>query len=236
MIASVAERTVHVDLGERSYSIEIGIDVLGQVGHEVRRRIGTSRAMLVTVPPVGRRYGPTVMRSLEDAGIKARRFAVPDGERSRPSGEPPYDAFMRGDRETAVIAGGVGGDLRRVWRRRWLAALPRQIPARCCVVDSMWEKTNNGAGKAWWGISGELVDGRHHAASLPPRQLAAGRQATEPSATRRSSRLRAQALANLEPEQVIQLWAGLLDQARGVPGQRENGLRMLFFRHTVGHE
>ena len=115
--ATGVERTVRVELGERSYAIEIGVDVLGGVGHEIRRRTGASRAMLVTVPPVGRRYGPTVMRSLREAGIKARRFDVPDGERTKNLRQASslYDAFLDAgaDRSTAVVAlgGGVVGDL-----------------------------------------------------------------------------------------------------------------------------
>lgn len=258
MIAPVAERTVHVDLGERSYSIEIGVDVLGQVGHEVRRRIGASRAMLVTVPPVGRRYGPTVMRSLEDAGIKARRFAVPDGEQSKSLRQVSrlYDALLDAgaDRGTAVIAlgGGVVGDLAGFVAATLLRGLSVvQIPTTLlAMVDS------SVGGKTGVNVArGKNLVGAFHQPrlvwmdvttlrTLPPRHLAAGMAELIKYGAIRDEAFFAwleeglEGLANLEPERVIPaLERSCTIKAEVVRrDERENGLRMLLnFGHTVGH-
>jgi 3-dehydroquinate synthase len=110
-------RSVRVALAERSYSIQLGEGTLARVGAQVARLTGASRAALITVPGVGRRYAATVLRSLRDAGLRARRIDVPDGDGSknlRQVGQL-YGAFLEQglDRGSVVVAlgGGVVGDL-----------------------------------------------------------------------------------------------------------------------------
>lgn len=258
MIASVVERTVHVDLGERSYSIEIGVDVLGEVGHEIRRRTGASRAMVVTVPPVGRRYGPAVMRSLKDAGIKARRFDVPDGERTKSLHQVSrlYDALLDAgaDRGTAVAAlgGGVVGDLSGFVAATLLRGLPFvQIPTTLlAMVDS------SVGGKTGVNVArGKNLVGAFHQPrlvwmdvttlqSLPPRELAAGMaELIKHGAIRDEAffewlEAELEGLMNLEPELLIEaLERSCAIKAEVVrQDERESGLRMVLnFGHTVGH-
>jgi len=258
MIASVMERTVQVDLGERSYSIEIGVDVLGEVGQEIRRRVEASRAMLVTVPPVGRRYGPTVMRSLKKAGIKARRFDVPDGERSKNLQQLSrlYDALLDAgaDRGTVVVAlgGGVVGDLSGFLAATLLRGLPFvQIPTTLlAMVDS------SVGGKTGVNVArGKNLVGAFHQPrlvwmdvttlrSLPPRELSAGMaELIKHGAIRDEAffewlEAELEGVMNLEPE----LLMTALERSCAIKAEvvrqdeREAGLRMLLnFGHTVGH-
>jgi 3-dehydroquinate synthase len=252
------ERTVQVDLGERSYSIEIGVDVLGGVGQEVRRCTGASRAMVVTVPPVGRRYGPTVMRSLREAGIKARRFDVPDGERTKNLRQASslYDAFLDAgaDRSTAVVAlgGGVVGDLSGFVAATLLRGLPVvQIPTTLlAMVDS------SVGGKTGVNVRrGKNLVGAFHQPrlvwmdvttlrSLPHRELAAGMAELIKHAAIRDEaffeRLEAdlERVMHLEPQLLIPV----LERSCAIKAEvvrrdeRESGLRMILnFGHTVGH-
>ncbi len=258
MIASVVERTVHVDLGERSYSISIGVDILGEVGQEIRRQTGASRAMLVTVPPVGRRYGPSVMRSLKNAGIKARRFDVPDGERTKNLQQVSrlYDSFLdaSADRATAVVAlgGGVVGDLSGFVAATLLRGLPFvQIPTTLlAMVDS------SVGGKTGVNVArGKNLVGAFHQPrlvwmdvttlrSLPPRELAAGMaELIKHGAIRDESffewlEAELEGLMQLDPELLIPaLERSCAIKAEVVrQDERESGLRMVLnFGHTLGH-
>jgi len=258
MIASVVERTVHVDLGERSYSIEIGVDVLAEVGQKIRRRTGASRVVVVTVPPVGRRYGATVMRSLKDAGIRARRFDVPDGERSKSLQQVRrlYDALLDAgaDRSTVVAAlgGGVVGDLSGFVAATLLRGLPLvQIPTTLlAMVDS------SVGGKTGVNVPrGKNLVGAFHQPrlvwmdvttlrTLPPRELAAGMaELIKHGAIRDEAffewlEAELEGLMKLEPELLI----AALERSCAIKAEvvrqdeRESGLRMILnFGHTVGH-
>jgi 3-dehydroquinate synthase len=110
-------RTVQISLGERSYPIRLGEGILDAVGPAIARRTGASRAAVITVPSVGRRYGGRVLRSMRDAGIRTQRIDVPDGDATKNLRQVAhlYDALLeRGlDRGSAVVAlgGGMVGDL-----------------------------------------------------------------------------------------------------------------------------
>jgi len=117
---------VQVPLGERSYPIRIGVDILDQAGAAIAEHTKARRVAIVTVPEVGRRYAPRLERSLRAAGIQSRRLVVPDGERSKSQRvlgrlyEELVD--MDADRGTAVIAlgGGVVGDLAGFLAATWM--------------------------------------------------------------------------------------------------------------------
>ena len=121
-----AMRTVQVPLGERSYPIRIGVDILDQAGAAIAEHTKARRVAIVTVPEVGRRYAARLERSLRAAGIQSRRLVVPDGERSKSQRvlgrlyEELVD--MDADRGTAVVAlgGGVVGDLAGFLAATWM--------------------------------------------------------------------------------------------------------------------
>jgi len=130
-----AMRAVQVPLGDRSYAIRIGVDILDQAGAAIAESSGARRAVVVTVPEVGRRYGARLERSLRGAGIQSRRVVVADGERSKSLRVVArlYEEMLDfdADRGTAVVAlgGGVVGDLAGFLAATFLRGVPFvQVP------------------------------------------------------------------------------------------------------------
>lgn len=113
----VNRRTLRLDLGERSYPIEIGVGTLGHAGEAIFRHTGARHAVVITEPGIGRRYAGTLMRSLREAGVRVHRIDVPAGDASKNLRqlERLYEAFLdRGvDRGSVIVAlgGGMVGDL-----------------------------------------------------------------------------------------------------------------------------
>jgi 3-dehydroquinate synthase len=130
-----SRQVVQVELGERSYSIQIGVNSLSRIGSEVARATKASRIAMVTVPEVGRRYAAPLTRSLREAGIRCHRIEVPDGDRAKNLRQVAqlYDAFLECglDRSSAVLAlgGGVVGDLAGFAAASYLRGIPFvQVP------------------------------------------------------------------------------------------------------------
>jgi 3-dehydroquinate synthase len=253
-----ASRPITVDLGERSYPIHIGHGTLAEAGEEIARRTGARRAVIVTVPEVGRRYAARLVRSLAQAGVKAKRIVVPDGDATKNLGQIArlYDAFLEAglDRSSVVIAlgGGMVGDLAGFAAASFLRGIRFvQVPTTVlAMVDASiggktgvnLEQGKNLAGafhqpKLVWIDTATL-------ASLPMRERAAGMaEAVKAGAIwdaglfRRLERRIEDALA-LEPEALLPV----LKRACAIKAEvvsrdeREGGLRMLLnFGHTLAH-
>lgn len=128
-------RKLRVELGARSYSIHIGVDTLERAGRAIWRCAPSTRAVVVTVPGVGRRYGAKLQRSLADAGYRVRRITVPDGDASKSLRQLQriWDQMIDfgADRNTPVIAlgGGMIGDLAGYAAASYLRGVPFvQVP------------------------------------------------------------------------------------------------------------
>jgi 3-dehydroquinate synthase len=126
---------VRVELGERSYAIRIGYEILEQAGAAVAETTKARRAVVITVPGVGRRHGARLERGLRAAGLRVRRLTVPDGERSKSLRQAGrlYDALLdlEVDRSSVIVAlgGGVVGDLAGFVAATWLRGVPFvQVP------------------------------------------------------------------------------------------------------------
>jgi 3-dehydroquinate synthase len=133
--AAGALRTVEVPLGERSYSIRLGFDILDRAGAAIAEATKARRVAIVTVPEVARRYAARLERSLRAAGVKSVRLVVPDGERSKTlkTAAKLYDGLLDfdADRGTAIVAlgGGVVGDLAGFVASTWMRGVPFvQVP------------------------------------------------------------------------------------------------------------
>lgn len=255
---SRALRTVRVDLGERSYPIRIGTDTLPKLGAAVARATGAARAMLITEPPVSRRYGATVTRSLREAGLRTHRFIVPSGDRTknlRQAGKL-YEALLDAgaDRSSVVVAlgGGMVGDLAGFVAATLLRGVSFvQVPTTIlAMIDSaVGGKTgvNLPQGKNLVGAFHQprlVWEDTQVLHSLPMRVRAAGvaeviKHAViwDPDLFERLER---------DVERVLALEAGViapvLEQAVRVKAEvvsrdeREADLRMLLnFGHTLGH-
>jgi 3-dehydroquinate synthase len=253
-----ARRRVEVALGERSYAIEIGAGTLGELGAAVKRVVAPTRAFLITTPPVGRRYGGRALRSLREAGLRAKRCDVPDGERSKSLARAArlYDALLAAgaDRGSVVVAlgGGMVGDLAGFVAATLLRGLPLvQVPTTLlAMVDS------SVGGKTGVNLArGKNLVGAFHQprlvwidaatlATLPPPQLRAGLAELVKHAAIRDAglfeRLEAEGERLLagEPERFVPLLERSCAIKAEVVAQdeREAGLRMLLnFGHTLGH-
>ncbi len=111
-------KTIHVDLGERSYDVIVGPEAMGAVA-EVLQRLAPTRVFVVTESNVGPKCGATLNHILDEAGIVPELVIFPAGEVNKTlattsaildqilTAEPPVD------RNAVVIAlgGGVTGDL-----------------------------------------------------------------------------------------------------------------------------
>jgi 3-dehydroquinate synthase len=253
-----ASRTVIVPLGERAYPIEIGVGTLGAAGAAIAARTGAPRAVVVTEPGIGKRYAPTLLRSLRGAGLRADRIDVPRGEKHKSLREAGriYEKLVGvgADRSTVIVAlgGGKVGDLAGFVAATYLRGVPFvQVPTTVlAMVDS--------------GVGGKvavnLPQGKNLAGafyqprlvwidvatleSLPTRERAAGMAEIVKAGAildadffARLERDAPRALA-LEPEALLPV----LERACAIKAdvvakdERETGLRMLLnLGHTLGH-
>jgi len=251
-------RRVRVELGERSYDVELGGGLLEALGERVVAQTGASRAWLVTVPPVGRRYGPRALRSLKAAGLRAKRLDVPDGDATKNlrQVEKLYHALLEGgaDRQSVLVAlgGGVVGDLTGFVAATFLRGVPFvQVPTTLlAMVDaSVGGKTgvNLKEGKNLVGAFHQpraVLGDVETLASLPPRQRAAGFAEVIKAAAIWDAALfdelerHAEALLELEAERLVPVLARAVEIKAEVVSrdEREQGVRMLLnFGHTLAH-
>lgn len=109
-------KDLRVDLNERSYPIIIGSGLLERSGH-FTRKVSNGKVLLVSNPTVFNLYGEKVLRSLEQADLKANVALMPDGEMYKNMEEAKHildkAVSCRLERDSLVIAlgGGVVGDL-----------------------------------------------------------------------------------------------------------------------------
>ena len=180
-------QTLEVSLGDRSYPIHIGSQLISQpaliLPHLKRKSVA-----IITNSTVAPLYLARVAQPLRDAGVKVIEVILPDGEAYK-NGETLnliYDALLqnRCERTTTLIAlgGGVIGDLTGYAAATYLRGVPFiQIPTTLLaqVDSSVGGKTgiNHPLGKNMIGAfyQPQLVladiDTLH---TLPKRELAAG--------------------------------------------------------------
>ena len=110
-------RTITVNLGDRSYPIHVGENILPQAGELMRRAGIGEKVGVVTDARVAQLYLKPVEESLRHAGFKVATVLLPEGEeqKSLKSVAAIYDRLVseRFERGSSLIAlgGGVIGDL-----------------------------------------------------------------------------------------------------------------------------
>lgn len=111
-------KTLHIDLAQRSYDIQIAAGLLDRVGEEIRKVCPRARRIaIVTDANVDPLYSARVEDSLEQAGFDTGLFAGPAGEGAKCATHLAalWEAMMHYGltRTDAVVAlgGGVVGDL-----------------------------------------------------------------------------------------------------------------------------
>jgi 3-dehydroquinate synthase len=251
-------RKVAVELGERSYDVELGHDWLETIGRRIAARLGSDRIVLVTVPPVSRRYAAMLTRGLTAKGARVSRIVVPDGDATKNLVElgKLYDRFLQLglDRQSAVVTlgGGVVGDLGGFAAATFLRGIPFvQVPTTVlAMVDaSIGGKTgvNLPQGKNLVGAfhqpRGVYLDTKT-LRSLPRRQRAAGAAELIKAAAIWDADFfellesRIEDFLDLDPTIVLPV----LERACAIKAEvverdeREGGLRRLLnFGHTLAH-
>ncbi len=112
-----AVRPVFVNLGPRSYTVQVGRGLLAGLGAEVSRKLPGIKVAVVTDSTVGPLYAETVLESLRAAGKQPVLITVPAGEASKSLSNVQMicDEMVRAglDRKSFLVAlgGGVIGDL-----------------------------------------------------------------------------------------------------------------------------
>ena len=251
-------RRVPVELGERSYEVQLGDDWLETIGRRIATHLGPVHIVLITVAPVARRYAPMLTRGLEANGARVSRIVVPDGDATKNLGQVSelYDRFLALglDRGSAVVTlgGGVVGDLGGFTASTFLRGIPFvQVPTTVlAMVDaSIGGKTgvNLPQGKNLVGAfhqpRGVYIDiASLH--SLPRRQRSAGAAELIKAAAIWDTPLfeyledHIEAFLDLNPPVVL----SALERACAIKAEvvardeREGGLRRLLnFGHTLAH-
>ncbi|MFP8873136.1 MAG: 3-dehydroquinate synthase [Myxococcota bacterium] len=256
--SGLASRVLKVELGERSYPIQIGFETLEKAGPEIARRTGASQVALVTVPAIGRRHAAPLVRSLRGAGLRVHRFEVPDGDASKNLRQVKrlYDGFLEKglDRSSAVVAlgGGMVGDLAGFAAASFLRGIALvQVPTTLlAMVDA------SVGGKVGVNLAqGKNLVGAFHQPrlvwidaavlrTLPPRMVSAGMAEVIKAAAIRDRGLldvledQMDELLALDPRKLLPV----LERACAIKAdvvardERESGLRMILnFGHTLGH-
>jgi 3-dehydroquinate synthase len=137
-------RVVRVPLAERTYPIQIGRDLLAQLGRLCAREKLGRRGAVISDENVSALYGKAALRSLAEAGFEAVLVTVPAGEtaKSLASVQGCYDqlAEHRLERNSFIVAlgGGVVGDLAGFIAATYLRGIPFvQVPTTLLAqVDS----------------------------------------------------------------------------------------------------
>jgi 3-dehydroquinate synthetase len=137
-------KTIHVDLGERSYPIVIGSGILSSLGQDLLEVDFPRRVAVVTTARVGELYGGAAMESLRAAGFTALQITLPDGEefKNLATLNQLFDELIQHgfDRGSAIVAlgGGVIGDLAGFAAAVYLRGIPfAQVPTTLLAqVDS----------------------------------------------------------------------------------------------------
>jgi 3-dehydroquinate synthase len=251
-------RRVPVRLGERSYEIQIGQDWLETAGRKIASQLGSEQIVLLTVPPVARRYAGVLTRGLQAKGAKVSRIVVPDGDATKNLAQLGrlYDQFLKLglDRQSAVVTlgGGVVGDLGGFAAATFLRGIPFvQVPTTVlAMVDaSIGGKTgvNLPQGKNLVGAfhqpRGVYID-IGTLESLPRRQRAAGAAELIKAAAIWDEKLfeflesSIEGFLDLDPKVVFPaIQRACAIKAEVVErDEREGGLRRLLnFGHTLAH-
>jgi 3-dehydroquinate synthase len=179
---------VTVDLGDRSYPIHIGSNILDSLGDSCKAAGLKGKCLIVTDENVAPLYADRAFQSLEKAGFKPALEVLPAGEPTKCQAQLMNlyaKAAAHGlDRKCFLVAlgGGVIGDLTGYAAASWLRGIQFvQVPTTllAMVDSSVGGKTgiNIPAGKNLVGAFHQpelvLMD-LETLQTLPPREVAAG--------------------------------------------------------------
>jgi 3-dehydroquinate synthase len=249
--------TVNVDLGERSYPISIGADLIGRTDLFAPHIAGASITIVTneTVEPL---YGDAMRAALAPLGKQVSTVVLPDGEafKNWETLNRIFDALLaaKADRKTTLIAlgGGVIGDMTGFAAACYMRGVPFiQVPTTLLsqVDSSVGGKTgiNHPLGKNMIGAFYQpqaVIADIGALRTLPERELAAGlaeiikTAAIADAAFFEWLELNIEALNRRDPQALAHAVRRSCEVKASVVAadEREGGLRaILNFGHTFGH-
>jgi 3-dehydroquinate synthase len=249
--------TLSVDLGERSYPIHIGADLIGRTDLFAAHIAGAS-VTIVTNATVEPLYGEKLRAALAPLGKQVSTVVLPDGEAHKDweTLNRIFDALLaeHADRKTTLIAlgGGVIGDMTGFAAACYMRGVPFiQVPTTLLsqVDSSVGGKTgiNHPLGKNMIGAFYQplaVVADTATLRTLPERELAAGIAEVIKTAAIADATFfewieaNVQALNRCEPDALAHAIKRCCEIKASVVAadEREGGLRaILNFGHTFGH-
>lgn len=249
--------TVNVDLGERSYPIRIGADLIGHTDLFAPHIAGTSITIVTneTVEPL---YGDALRAALAPLGKQVSTVVLPDGEvyKNWETLNRIFDALLgaQADRKTTLIAlgGGVIGDMTGFAAACYMRGVPFiQVPTTLLsqVDSSVGGKTgiNHPLGKNMIGAFYQpqaVIADIGSLRTLPARELAAGLAEIIKTAAIADAAFfewlehNIEALNRRDPAVLMHAVKRSCEVKASVVAadEREGGLRaILNFGHTFGH-
>jgi 3-dehydroquinate synthase len=251
-------QTLTVNLGERSYPIHVGANILDRVGASLQQVGLRGKVAVVSNPTVAQLYLDSIHDALSASGFEVEVILLPDGEEHKnlKSLVMIYDGLVKArlERKSCILAlgGGVIGDLAGFAAATYLRGVPYvQLPTTLLaqVDSSVGGKTavNHDSGKnligAFYQPKLVLID-ITVLRTLPRRELIAGLAEVvkygiiaDPILFRLLED-KIERLLGLDRELLIQVIATCCAiKARVVEqDEREDDYRaVLNFGHTVGH-
>ncbi len=250
--------TLTVNLGDRSYPIYVGTDILEQAGDFLRQAGFRGKVAIITNPTVAQLYLDAAHQSLHRAGFEVVPILLPDGEQHKTlqSLAIIYDRLIAEhcERKSCLLAlgGGVIGDIAGFAAATYLRGVPYvQVPTTLLaqVDSSVGGKTavNHQDGKnligAFYQPKLVLID-VSTLRSLPRRELVAGLAEVVKYGIIEDPELfcvlenNVQKIIDLEPELLTRSIVRCCSiKARVVEAdEREEDQRaVLNFGHTLGH-
>ncbi|WP_116138038.1 3-dehydroquinate synthase [Trinickia diaoshuihuensis] len=249
--------TVNVDLGDRSYPIRIGAELIGQT-ELFAPHIAGSSVTIVTNETVEPLYGEPLRAALAPLGKHVSTVVLPDGEayKNWETLNTIFDALLgaQADRKTTLIAlgGGVIGDMTGFAAACYMRGVPFiQVPTTLLsqVDSSVGGKTgiNHPLGKNMIGAFYQpqaVIADIAALRTLPERELAAGLAEIIKTAAIADAAFfewleqNIEALNRREPAALVHAVKRSCEVKASVVAadEREGGLRaILNFGHTFGH-
>jgi len=247
-----------VGLGERSYPIWIGENILNRLGEALTAVKFPRKLGVVTNPTVFGYYGEQVLTILRDGGYRPTLIQVPDGEQYKTLAtlESIYDALIGNsfDRYSGLLAlgGGVIGDIVGFAAATYLRGIPFvQVPTTLLaqVDSSVGGKTavNHPLGKNMIGAFYQPLHVHIDVATLrtlPEREFAAGMAEVVKYGVIRDREFfhwldaHRKELHNLTPEALIHAVKRSCQTKADIVelDEKESSLRaILNYGHTFGH-
>jgi len=137
-------KTIKVELGDRSYDILIGSNLLNRAADLLCETLSTEKCVIITNPTIDNLYGNKLKELLLNSGLIVNLLTVPDGEeyKSLDTAGRLYkeltDCFSERGTPVLALGGGVIGDLSGFVAATYMRGVPFiQIPTTLLAqVDS----------------------------------------------------------------------------------------------------